>query len=109
MENGAHTGKAGVDERRLNGPLTGHSSQSTYTRSRIGVRPSSGTAGRKLQETGPMKLKAKLAAALTLALLAVPNVAQADDNGRCDDAGMEDDCRDDRREKPKFQTKFFSE
>jgi hypothetical protein len=56
-----------------------------------------------------MKLKAKLAAALTLALLAVPNVAQADDNGRCDDAGMEDDCRDDRREKPKFQTKFFSE
>ncbi len=55
-----------------------------------------------------MKLRAKLFALTALALLLVPNVAYADSrNNDCDQ--QEDDCRDSKREKPKFQTKFFSE
>jgi hypothetical protein len=55
-----------------------------------------------------MKLRAKLFALTAIALLLVPNVAYAD--SRNNDCEQEDDCRDDnKREKPKFQTKFFSE
>ena len=55
-----------------------------------------------------MKLRTKLAAAATIMLLLLSNAAYADShNNRCDDR-TEDDCRD-KREKPKFQTKFFSE
>ncbi len=51
------------------------------------------------------------AAAVALALLLVPNVALAD-NARtsCGEFSMQqdDECNG-KREKPKFQTKFFSE
>jgi hypothetical protein len=55
-----------------------------------------------------MKLRAKVFAAAAIALLLVPNVAYADSRGG-GDCEQEDDCRDSKREKPKFQTKFFSE
>ena len=55
-----------------------------------------------------MKLRTMLAAVATIMLLMAPHAAYADShNNRCDDQ-KEDDCRD-KREKPKFQTKFFSE
>ena len=60
-----------------------------------------------------MKIAPKLAIALTLALLALPNVSTAayadgDDTDFCDleENQDEDECR---REKPKLQTRFFSE
>jgi hypothetical protein len=58
-----------------------------------------------------MKIAPKLAIALTLALLALPNVstaAYADDRDFCEleENQDEDECR---REKPKLQTRFFSE
>jgi hypothetical protein len=60
-----------------------------------------------------MKIAPKLAVALALALLALPNVstaAYADNNDRdfCDleENQDKDECK---REKPKLQTRFFSE
>jgi hypothetical protein len=55
-----------------------------------------------------MKLRTKLTAIATVMLLLVPNAAYADSHNKRCDAQKEDDCRD-KREKPKFQTKFFSE
>ena len=58
-----------------------------------------------------MNLTRRLAATALLALLLLPNAAYARDNDRddCKGAAMQDDdCRDGKREKPRFQTKFFS-
>lgn len=59
-----------------------------------------------------MKLNARLTAIATVALLLLPNAAYAQNrNVNCDERGMEnsEQCRDAKREKPRFQTKFFSE
>jgi hypothetical protein len=60
-----------------------------------------------------MKIAPKLVVALMLALLALPNVstaAYADDNDddfcQIEENQDEDECR---REKPRLQTRFFSE
>jgi hypothetical protein len=57
-----------------------------------------------------MSIKAKIAAALVLALLMTPDAALAGSNRDCDGpaATQDDDCKA-KRDKPKFQTKFFSE
>lgn len=53
-----------------------------------------------------MKIASKLAAAAIVALLLVPSVALADNHKKdCDVEENDDDCK---REKPRFQTKFFS-
>jgi hypothetical protein len=60
-----------------------------------------------LQETRSMKNIRKLAVVLLLALTILPtaNSVYADDRGS-DCEQSDDDCK---REKPRFQTKFFSE
>lgn len=68
----------------------------------------SGEQAPELQETR-MRFKPRIAAAVALALMLVPDVAVADErNCSGPEASQHDDCKE-KREKPRFQTKFFSE
>jgi len=57
-----------------------------------------------------MSIRGKIAAVVALALLVAPNAALADNGQNCNGpAAMQDDDCKGKREKPRFQTKFFSE
>ena len=57
-----------------------------------------------------MSIRGKIAAVIALALLVAPNAALADNGQNCNGpAAMQDDDCKGKREKPRFQTKFFSE
>jgi hypothetical protein len=74
-----------------------------------GERERAGRTG-ALQETQRMKSTRKLVVAALLALLTLPVIQPAVADDRRDSCTAQDRDRDDcAREKPRFQTRFFSE